>query len=246
MQGTEGPLDEELTNSQSETKRRSDRMVCLARVLWIFLVGPYTCRAACRWNWHLKIEPSPALPVTAAPSRIVQVGVLALLSQDDAEDFMQGNSFHDKCERHSKVMNIPHEICRQEEEIESIFRNLIRRGGTEIPHTSQDLAEATRKRYVVACILIAVLLISIGSFCLLWFMASGRSWIFSRNQNSIRNSTEFCATIWRMQRRFAKPFPTREPFISWSNSQKDDLFVACMAGSYVCIGNQVARKSRRT
>lgn len=140
-----------------------------------------------------------------------------------------------------KLMNIPHEICRQEEEIESIFRNLIRRGGSERQHTSQDLPDATRKRYVVACILIAVLLISIGSFCLLWFIAGGGSWNFSRNRNPIRNSTACCATIWRMQRRFAKPFPHKRTLYFLVQLSKGDLFVACMEGRIFALGTSWPR-----
>lgn len=64
---------------------------------------------------------------------------------------------------------IPREVCKQEQEIESIFRNLIRYGDTASLHYSKDWPDRAGRQEVAAWIFIAVLkLISIIAFYLLW------------------------------------------------------------------------------
>lgn len=74
---------------------------------------------------------------------------------------------------HSQIMYLPHEIRRQEDEIESIFQNRIRRDRSARPPTSQDFHEETGEHYVAWIMIALLLFLSISSFCLLWLRASG-------------------------------------------------------------------------
>jgi hypothetical protein len=76
--------------------------------------------------------------------------------------------------RHSPVNGIPRDIYKQEQEIESIFRNLVRFGdGARLPG-SRDPTDYIRQQKIVGWILIVVLgATSIAIFYLLWLRVTG-------------------------------------------------------------------------
>jgi hypothetical protein len=70
------------------------------------------------------------------------------------------------------ITEIPREVCEQEHEIESLFRNLVRRGNTAGLHYSEDWPDRAARQEVATWIFIAVLiLISIIALYLLWLKA---------------------------------------------------------------------------
>jgi hypothetical protein len=72
--------------------------------------------------------------------------------------------------RCSPFDEIPRNICEQEDEIESMFRDLVRFGDSANLDDSQDWQDVARKHAVVAWILIPVLaFISMIGFYLLLF-----------------------------------------------------------------------------
>ena len=76
--------------------------------------------------------------------------------------------------RRSPITEIPRGIREQEQEIESIFRNLIRCGDCVKLHRSDDRPGDKQKKPAGAWILVAVLgFISIAGFCLLWLRVAG-------------------------------------------------------------------------
>jgi hypothetical protein len=76
--------------------------------------------------------------------------------------------------RRSPSAKIPRDICKQEAEIESMFRNLVRFSNNAGARHSQDRPDDKPQQEVVAWIAVAVLaVLSIISVCLLWLKASG-------------------------------------------------------------------------